>query len=301
MKSLFLHRKGEAILGQEGLTLESLPGEFQKAFPELSPKYIDPISLMASLASAKALAGSLPSFTEEQRKDFAVIVGSAFGAIDSTVEFDAQALAKGPNAVNPMDFPNTVANAAGSRIGIWMQLKGPNITLTNGRTSLIDALGFGWEGLNGGLFQDCLVGAVEKIPVFLKPLALSAAKEPREGGLFFLASGRTEGDFLCRVIDYAAVQLKKDHLLPGAFEDRFNQFWEGVEWVACPDSLPLKAVLCKVPSRIPYSAQIEELGLAGMGSLDAFLSSDADRGVVGVYSQPERKVSFIKLSKKRSD
>lgn len=171
MKPLAVHRQGEAFLDQDGLTVENLPDEFQKAFPDLSPKYIDSVSLLASIAASRALKEGISSFTEEQRKDFAVIVGSAFGAIDSTITFDAQALEKGPNAVNPMDFPNTVANAAGSRIGIWLQLKGPNVTLTNGGTSLIDAIGFAWEGYNSGLFQRCLVGAVDKVPAFLKPLA----------------------------------------------------------------------------------------------------------------------------------
>src|SRR3970040_1941391 len=112
MRQLFIHRKGEAILGRDGLAVDGLPDEFQKFFPDISPKYIDSLSLLAGIAAGRAL-GAGPRPAGEIARDFAVILGSGFGAIDSTVEFDTQALLKGPNTVNPMDFPNTVANAAG--------------------------------------------------------------------------------------------------------------------------------------------------------------------------------------------
>jgi hypothetical protein len=297
MKPLTIHRQGNALLGRDGLTWEGLPGEFQRAFPDLSPKYIDDVSLLACVAAARAFDGTLPSFPEEQRKAFAIIVGTAFGAIDSTLEFDAQALEKGPNAVNPMDFPNTVANAAGSRIGIWMQLMGPNVTLTNGGTSLIDALGFGWEGYNSGLFQRCLIGAVDKLPAFLRPLVGSNPDELREGACAFLASGASEGDFLYQVTDYFAIQLKEDLSLPVALIPSFKRLLEGVEWLGCPQGAPLEALFPPSLTRTPPPASLVELGLGGLESLNTFLSAAPSCGVVGAFSKPERKISFIKIKK----
>ena len=188
MKPLTICRRGEALLNQEGLTVESLPGEFQKAFPDSFPNTLISFADGGNrLPKGLKRTDGLPKPGRE--KGFFHHCGNAFGAIESTVVFDAQALEKGPNAVNPMDFPSTVANAAGSRIGIWLQMKGPNITLTNGYTSLIDAIGFAWEGFNSGLYRNCLVGAVENVPDFLKPFILTshAAGQLKEGASFFVA------------------------------------------------------------------------------------------------------------------
>ena len=162
-----------------------------------------------------------------------MVLGTGFGALESSVAFDQQALLKGPNTVNPMDFPNTVANAAGSRIGIWLQLKGPNVTLTNGGTSLLDALGFAWEGLNSGLFQRCLVGAAEKIPNFLR-----ASAPVGDGAILFLGTGEESGGTSFGVEDFLSIQWKRDGTIPLPFRSRLDDFWGGVEWAALPEGSP---------------------------------------------------------------
>lgn len=299
MKPLFLLGKGEALLGRDGLTLEGLPAEFKKTFPEQDPKYIDKASLMAGIAAGRALPHGKAFLREEIRKDFGVIVGTAFGAIDSMVDFDTQALAKGPNAVNPMDFPNTVANAAGSRIGIWLQLKGPNVTLTNGKTSLLDAMGFGLQGYNSGLFQHCFIGAVDKVPDFLKPLA--AQNEPRhgiqEGACFFLASALAEGKVLGQLTDYFALQLRTDLSLPKGFQSQFESFWNGVEWLGCPEGIPLKHHFPKGLTLGLSEPPVENVGLSGLEFLNDFFASPYSCGVVAVFSRSERKIAFIKIEK----
>ncbi len=299
MRPLFLLRKGEALLGRDGLTLDVLSAEFKKTFPQEDPRYIDNVSKLAGIAASRAWEGGDEGLSGEFRKDFAVIVGSAFGAIDSTVDFDALALQKGPNAVNPMDFPNTVANAAGSRIGIWMQLKGPNVTLTNGSTSFLDAIGFGLQGYNNGLFQYCLVGAVDKMPTFLKPLAIRDSKLPEflEGSCFFLASGSAEGETLGQVTDYFTLQLKADLSLPPAFLHHFEELGEGVEWLGCPEGTPLESHFPQRVIRHFLPSSFMELGLGGMQSLNTFLKSSSSCGVIAAFSKPERKMSFVKIKK----
>jgi hypothetical protein len=300
LKPLALYRKGEVFLEPGGLSLEGLPGEFQKNFPDISPKYIDAISLLAGIAAGRALRGAASRLTDAERLDFAVILGSAFGAIDSTVEFDTQALLKGPNAVNPMDFPNTVANAAGSRIGIWLQLKGPNVTLTNGGTSLIDALGFALQGYNAGLFTQCLAGAADKVPAFLKPLAGGSSKSPevREGACFLWASGgKSPESPLFQAEDAFAAQLKPDGGLPPVLTARLEKFWEGAEWLGFPGGTPFESRLPRGPFRFQPPEEPLELGFGGLNSLEAFLRAPHSRGVLGAYSSAERKISLIKVNK----
>jgi hypothetical protein len=302
LRPLLVHQKGEVFLGNDGLTPETLPQEFQKAFPEVSPKYHDSVSLLAGIAAQRAVGGNgMGAWEGVPRDNFAVIVGSAFGSIDPTMEFDGQALRKGPNAVNPMDFPNTVSNAAGSRIGIWLQLKGPNITLTNGGTSLIDAIGFAWEGLNGNLFEHCLVGAVDKLPEFLKPYGTpGASPEYREGSVFLLASGAKGKGFLFQVEDYLSIQLKPGGGLPAAFLGRWEEFWKRVEWLGFPSGTPLENHLPQgLPRHIPDAGLVES-GLSGWESLQAFLSSSHRRGALGAFSRPEGKFALIKLDRKET-
>jgi hypothetical protein len=300
LKTLSIHRKGEIFLGQGGATLEVLSDLFQELFPEISPKYIDYLSLMAGIAAGRALVSAGSSLNDDIRREFAVVLGSAFGAVDSSQDFDHQALLKGPNTVNPMDFPNTVANAAGSRIGIWLGLRGPNITLTNGGTSFIDALGFAWEGLNGGLLNHCLVGAADKIPHSIKALAPSTRPDSfREGACLYWASCEGKADSLFEIVDYFAVQLGPDSSLPDGFLVRLNQLLEGVQWLGCPQDLPFQD---RFPRGIPFSytdETISELGLGGLDALDRFLTTTQSCGVIGAMSKNERKISLLKVLIKR--
>lgn len=301
MKPLILRSKGEVLLGRDGFTLESLPETFQKSFPDVPPKYIDSLSLMAGIAAGRAFQGT--QLSAEVRQNFAVILGSGFGAMDSVVDFDRQGLLNGPNTVNPMDFPNTVANAAGSRIGIWLQLKGPNVTLTNGDTAFIDAIGFAWEGFNDGLFRDCLVGAMEKIPAFLKPLAASPAapKEIKEGACFLWASSAENQEALFEVTDYFSLQFKPDFRVPGGHLSRWEGLWGGVEWLGCPTHASFESLLPQNVSRYSPNPAVLELGLGGLDSLNHFLSSAGTQGIIAAVSESERKLSLIKVTKKKGD
>ncbi len=300
MKPLFIQRKGEAILGRGGISLDNLPVEFQKFYPNESPKYIDPLSLLAALAAGRALEGVGSLAGEEFRGNFAVVLGNGFGALESSLDFDRQALLKGPNTVNPMDFPNTVANAAGSRIGIWLQLKGPNVTLTNGATSFIDAVGFAFEGYNAGLFKRCLAGAVEKVPAFLKPMTgqPGTKSESREGACLLLASEDQEKESLFEVVDFFSVQLKPDLTLPELSPGRWEGLWEGLSWLGYPADTPLEPLFPRKISRTFPDPSVMELGLSGLGSLNAFLAAPQPLGMVGAYSGVDKKVSMIKIKKK---
>jgi len=57
MKPLFLLRSGEAFLGRNGLSLESLSEEFKKIFPQEDPRYIDNVSKLAGIAAGLAWEG----------------------------------------------------------------------------------------------------------------------------------------------------------------------------------------------------------------------------------------------------
>ena len=300
MKPLILTHPASAILGQNGLDPTRLPDEFSALFPEQSPKYIDALSLLAGVAAGRIfLRGENPP---RPSPDDAVILGSAFGALESSVDFDRQALLKGPQTVNPMDFPNTVANAAGSRIGIWLQLKGPNVTLTNGETSFIDALGFAWEGMNGGLFNRCLVGAADKLPDLLKTAGLAVKQtgsfKVKEGAFLFLATG-DEGEGFLQVEDYVTAQWKADGILSTGFKHRLSEFFRDAEWIGLPEVTPVEALLPPGLFRFIPEPSVLELGLGGLASLVSFLSSSQSVGVVGAVAVEERRISLVRIRRRK--
>lgn len=295
MRPLAIHRKGSAIPGEGGLSWESLPGEFGAHFPGVPVKYLDRLSQLTGVAAGRALGEEREGLKGGDHPDFAVVFGSAFGALDSVAAFDAQALKGGPNSVNPMDFPNTVANAAGSLLGIWLKLRGPNVTLTNGPTSFLDAAGFAWEGWNAGLFRRCLVGAGDKLPAFLP----GVPSEAREGAGFLLAAGGT-GTPLFEIEDYLSLQLPAGGRFPEVFRERWRGFWDNVEWWG-GDTGPFLKELPPVPSDPIPSDPPVELGLGGWEALGRFLSGRAARGALAVHSREERKVSCLKIIQKRRE
>ena len=79
---------------------------------------------------------------DDQRAEWALVVGTAFGSLASISAFDHESLRNGPAAVNPMAFPNTVVNAPAGQTAIRFGLTGPNITLSLGCASGVAALGY---------------------------------------------------------------------------------------------------------------------------------------------------------------
>jgi len=67
--------------------------------------------------------------------------------------------------VNPAHFPNTVMNCAAAQCGIRHQLRGPNITVTGGRSSALLALNYARRLLRAGRAEAVLCGAAEEFSV----------------------------------------------------------------------------------------------------------------------------------------
>lgn len=113
-----------------------------------------------------------------------VVSGSFGSAAYPTAKFVLSAKEKGVNLVNASEFPNTVGNAAASRVCIWNQFTDRVISLSEGRNSGIDAIvsvcddikygniDFGFacatEEIGVGAF---FVGRTDKIQGDAKPLA----------------------------------------------------------------------------------------------------------------------------------
>ncbi|HQN71679.1 MAG TPA: beta-ketoacyl synthase N-terminal-like domain-containing protein, partial [Smithella sp.] len=72
---------------------------------------MDKISLMTVASARMALEDAGLQITAENRDRVGIILGTAFGATDITVQFLHTLLQEGPASVNPILVPNTVMNA----------------------------------------------------------------------------------------------------------------------------------------------------------------------------------------------
>ncbi len=104
-------------------------------------------------------------WTAELRATEAVglALGTMFCSVKTIGEFDRRALEAGPAYVSPMDFSNTVLNAAAGQVAIWQKLRGVNTTIASGGTSGLHAIGYGSQLIQRGRANALVAGGAEEI------------------------------------------------------------------------------------------------------------------------------------------
>lgn len=103
---------------------------------------LDPFSQLALVAVefARNEAGLKPWDRQHKVISDGVAVGSALGAVTTTVRYAKRLIAAGPSSTNPIDFPDSVDGAAAGHVAMDLGLGGPSITFTDGATSGVAAL-----------------------------------------------------------------------------------------------------------------------------------------------------------------
>jgi 3-oxoacyl-[acyl-carrier-protein] synthase II len=86
---------------------------------------------------AAECAGLLP---EEAPGECGLVVGTAFGHVESKADFHHAAVTEGVGLVSPIVFPNTLINSIAGHAAILFGLTGPNSTVCSGRRSGIEAI-----------------------------------------------------------------------------------------------------------------------------------------------------------------
>jgi 3-oxoacyl-(acyl-carrier-protein) synthase len=116
------------------------------------------------VASAAKLALENSGWTPEAlaKQDVGLVLGTMFGSVHTISEFDRRALTQGPSYVSPMDFANTVLNAAAGQTAIWHNLRGINSTIACGNTSGLMALGYAADLIRYGGHSAILAGGADE-------------------------------------------------------------------------------------------------------------------------------------------
>ncbi|MBV8201672.1 MAG: beta-ketoacyl synthase chain length factor [Acidobacteria bacterium] len=92
-----------------------------------------------------------------------LVVGTTFCSVRTIAEFDRRALRLGPSHASPLDFANSVINAAAGQAAIWHGLRGVNSTLGGGEASGLQAIAQAAELLRAGRAEAVLAGGAEEL------------------------------------------------------------------------------------------------------------------------------------------
>lgn len=89
-------------------------------------------------------------------------LGTMFGSVHTISAFDRRAMVAGPNYAKPMQFANSVINAAAGQTAIWHNLRGVNATVSGGMTSGVQAIGYAADLIRGGQAEILLAGGADE-------------------------------------------------------------------------------------------------------------------------------------------
>jgi 3-oxoacyl-[acyl-carrier-protein] synthase II len=143
-------------------------GEIHSFAPDLylgerNLRALDRTSQLVTAAAKLALDDSGWSVAMRRRQEVGVVLGTMFCSVHTISEFDRRGLVLGPKYVSPMDFANTVINAAAGQAAIWHDLRGVNSTIAGGITAGLQAIAYATELIRSGQATAILSGGAEEL------------------------------------------------------------------------------------------------------------------------------------------
>ncbi len=136
------------------------------AQPYLTPGNLRPLDRTAQLATVAAqLALDAAGLGAEARRahEAGLVLGTVFGSIHTISAFDRRALEAGPIYAKPLDFANSVINAAAGQTAIWHGLPGINSTICAGTASGLEAVVYAADRVRAGRSRALLAGGAEEL------------------------------------------------------------------------------------------------------------------------------------------
>jgi 3-oxoacyl-[acyl-carrier-protein] synthase II len=145
-----------------------LAGEIRPFDPKqyLGDRNIRPVDRTARLllvAAHQALESA--GWTAERRaaQEVGLVLGTTFCSVRTIAEFDRRAVQLGPSYASPLDFANSVINAAAGQAAIWHDLRGVNSTVAGGEASGLLALAYAADLIRSGRADAILAGGAEEL------------------------------------------------------------------------------------------------------------------------------------------
>jgi len=142
---------------------EIRPFEPRDYLGERNLRPIDRTSRLLLVAAQQALESS--GWTAERRKEqeIGLVLGTVFCSVRTIAEFDRRGLQLGPSYASPLDFANSVINAAAGQAAIWHDLRGINTTITGGEASSLLALAYATDLIRDGRAGALVASGAEEL------------------------------------------------------------------------------------------------------------------------------------------
>jgi len=124
---------------------------------------LDRTSRLVGSAAQLALEHSGWSAEMRAAQEVGLVLGTMFCSLHTISEFDRRALEAGPAYASPMDFSNTVINAAAGQTAIVHNLRGVNTTISTGVTSGLEAISYATDLIRTGRARALLSGGADEL------------------------------------------------------------------------------------------------------------------------------------------
>lgn len=136
---------------------------------DFTPKdYIAPMKMrrmnaLSRLALSAAKLALRDAGIESLDPSTGVAMGTAFGPVQTSVDYMQEYVEKGAALAPPQLFAESVANAPGSHIAIELGLRGFNVTVTQRESSALAAAMYAAAQIVKGTVSGALIGGVEEV------------------------------------------------------------------------------------------------------------------------------------------
>lgn len=124
---------------------------------------LDRTGRLAAAAAARALEASGWDAAARAEHEVGLVLGTMFGSVRTIAEFDRRAQTAGPIYAKPLDFANSVINAAAGQTAIWHRLKGVNTTLSGGPAVGLGAVAYAADLVRSGRAEAVLAGGADEL------------------------------------------------------------------------------------------------------------------------------------------
>src|SRR5205085_7794233 len=124
---------------------------------------LDRTSRLVASAAQLALNDSGWSEALRNQHEVGLVLGTMFCSVRTISEFDRRAVEAGPAYASPLDFSNTVINAAAGQTAILHDLRGVNTTVSTGVTSGLQAIAYAADLIRGGRARALLAGGADEL------------------------------------------------------------------------------------------------------------------------------------------
>jgi 3-oxoacyl-[acyl-carrier-protein] synthase II len=147
--------EGRAVAGPAARVRDFKPRDF---IPPMKMRRMNNLSRFGVAAAKLALTDA----TIDPGRNTGVALGTAFGPVQTSVDYMQEYVEKGAALAPPQLFAESVANAPGSHIAIEWDFRGFNITITQRESSALAAAMYAASQVAKGSVDAALTGGVEE-------------------------------------------------------------------------------------------------------------------------------------------